>query len=128
MKRYILLLISFCISIFSMAKPPHLNVEKLFDGSYNSDKSVQIHISKTKEKYYRGFTVNNNASLVKKVTDLFKKDAAIADKSQDIIKDGGLNYSSMLIRNNNCDINIGISYTGNNNCYLFITGPADAFK
>ncbi|MDE5870272.1 MAG: hypothetical protein K2H18_08555 [Muribaculaceae bacterium] len=111
-----------------MAQPPHLNVEKFFDGTYNSDKSVQIHISKNKGKYYRGFTVTNNAALVKKVTDLYKKDVVKADSSNDMVKDGGPFYSTMIIKNNNLDINVGIQYTGTNTCYLFITGPLEAFK
>ncbi|MDE6410387.1 MAG: DUF5024 domain-containing protein [Muribaculaceae bacterium] len=128
MKRYIIIIVCLCISILAMAKPPQLNVEKLFDGSYNSDKSVQIHISKNKDKYYRGFTVNNNAALVKKVTQLFKKDTDRAETSQDIIKDGGPSYSYMVIKNNNHDINIGIQYYSNSSCYLFINGSSEAFK
>lgn len=128
MKRYILIIAALFISIAAMAKPPRLNVEKLFDGSYNSDKTVRIHISRTPEKYFRGFTVTNNAALVKKVTDLFKKDVPKAEKSQDIIENGGVVYSSMTVKNNDLDINIGLSYSPGNVCYLFITGPNEAFK
>lgn len=128
MKRYIFTIISLLVGIVAMATPPNLNVEKLFDGSYNSNKSVQINIYKSNGKYFRGFTVNNNAALVKKVTGLFKKDAERADSSQDIIENGGPTYSSMVIKNNNHRIDIGISYTPNNSCYLFINGPIDAFK
>lgn len=128
MKRYIILIISLVISIVAMAKPPHLNVEKLFDGSYNSDKSVSIHISKSKKKYFRGFTVNNNAKLVDKVTDLFKKDAENAEASQDFIENGKPCYSSITVYNNECKIEIGLSYSGDSGCYLFISGPNEAFK
>ncbi|MDE6256922.1 MAG: hypothetical protein K2M53_00910 [Muribaculaceae bacterium] len=128
MKRYIIIIISLFVGLIAMAKPPHLNVEKLFDGSYNADKSVSIHISKSKEKYTRGFTVTNNASLVKKVTSLFKKDTERAENSQDIIENGGVVYSWMTILNNNREIKIGLSYSPGNVCYLFITGPTEAFK
>lgn len=128
MKRFIILTICMLAVIVAMAKPPHLNVEKLFDGSYNSNKSVSIHISKSKDKYFRGFTVNGNADLVEKVTALFRKDAEQAEQYQDIIDSGRLSYSSMTLINNNLEINIGISYDPGNSCYLFISGPAEAFK
>ena len=129
MKRYIILILSFFISsVIAMAKAPNLNVEKLFDGSYNSDKSVSIHISKSKKKYFRGFTVNNNAKLVDKVTDLFKKDAENAETSQDFIENGRPSYSSITILNNDCKIEVGLSYSGGDGCYLFISGPNEAFK
>lgn len=128
MKRYIIILFSLICGLVAMAASPNLNVEKLFDGSYNSDKTVSIHISKSKDKYFRGFTVTNNAKLVKKVTTLFKKDTEKAEKSQDIIDKGRMSYSSMTVINNNREINIGISYQPDNSCYLFISGPNEAFK
>ncbi|MDE7108843.1 MAG: hypothetical protein K2O49_02590 [Muribaculaceae bacterium] len=128
MKRYLIIIISLLAGMAAMAKPPHLNVEKLFDGSYNSDNTVSIHISKSKEKYFRGFTVTHNAALVKKVTSLFKKDVERAESSQDIIQNGGVAYSSMTINNNGHEINIGLSYSPGDVCYLFITGPVEAFK
>lgn len=128
MKRYLIIIISLLAGMAAMAKPPHLNVEKLFDGSYNSDNTVSIHISKSKEKYFRGFTVTHNAALVKKVTSLFKKDVERAETSQDIIQNGGVAYSSMTINNNGHEINIGLSYSPGDDCYLFITGPVEAFK
>lgn len=128
MKRYIILIVSLVVSIVAMAKAPNLNVEKLFDGSYNSDKSVSIHISKSKKKYFRGFTVNNNAKLVDKVTDLFKKDAENAETSQDFIENGRPSYSSITVYNNDCKIEIGLSYSSDGGCYLFISGPNEAFK
>lgn len=128
MRRFLIMLFSTICCLVAMATPPHLNVEKLFDGSYNSDKTVSIHISKSQDKYFRGFTVTNNAALVKKVTSLFKKDVAKAKSSHDFIEKGGVSYSSMTIINNNCDIYVGISYQPDNSCYLFINGPNEAFK
>lgn len=128
MKRNLLIIISLFIGLVSMAKAPNLNVEKLFDGSYNTDKSVTITISKTKDKYFRGISVRNNPALVKKITELFKKDSEIADETQDIIKNGGLSYSSMTIVNNDLEINIGLSYSIEDGCYLYISGANEAFK
>lgn len=128
MKRYITIVFSLFAAIIAMAKAPDLNVEKLFDGSYNTDKSVSIIISKSQDRYFRGFTVNNNPALVKKVTALFKKDTDKAKQSWDIIQDGNTSYSSMEIINNNLEIQIGLSYTNDDSCYLFITGPNEAFK
>lgn len=128
MKRYILIAVSVLISVVAMAAPPKLNVEKLFDGSYNSDKSVSIMINKTKKEYYRGITVTKNPELVKKVTALFKKDAEKADESQDIIDNGMVTYSSLIIENNKHKINVGLSYSPDNTCYLFISGNREAFE
>lgn len=111
----------------AVAKPPHLNVEKVFDGTYDYNKSVSINISKTKDKYFRGCTVRNDASLVKKIVSLFKADLKRAEKSQDIIENGP-KYSSMTIINNNLTINVGLSFEPDNGCYLFITGPNEAFE
>ncbi len=128
MKKYILLAVSMVISIVAMAAPPKLNVEQLFEEPYISDKSVNVMINNTKKEYYRGFTVNNNPQLVKKVTALFKKDAENAEESQDFIDKGEVTFSSMKIINNNREISIGLSYSPGNSCYLFIDGPKEAFK
>ncbi|MDE5806904.1 MAG: DUF5024 domain-containing protein [Muribaculaceae bacterium] len=128
MKRYLITIISLFVGLVAMAAPPNLNVEKLFDGSYNSDKTVSIHITKSKDKYFRGFTVTNNAALVKKVTSLFKMDEERAETSQELVEKGGVVYSGMTIKNNNHEIKIGVSYSPGNVCYLFISGPNEAFK
>jgi hypothetical protein len=127
MKRILIVLASVVIGLVAFAKPPQLNVEKIFDGSYNYDKSVSLHISRENGKYFRGCTVRNNAALVKKITALFGKDLKRAVKSQEIINNGP-SYSSMTITNNNLEIYIGLSYEPDNGCYLFINGPLDAFK
>ncbi len=128
MKRQIFVIISLLMGLIAMAKAPELNLEKLFDGSYNSDKSVSIIVSRSKDKYFRSINVENNAALVKKITELFKKDIERADKSQDIIEKGRLSYSSMTILNNDYEIKIGLSYSSDNSCYLFIKGEPEAFK
>ncbi len=42
MKRQIFVIISLLMGLIAMAKAPELSLEKLFDGSYNSDKTVSI--------------------------------------------------------------------------------------
>lgn len=128
MKRNIIIILSLFISLVSMAKAPNLNVEKLFDGTYNTDKSVTITISKTKDKYFRSISVNNNPALAKEISLLFDKDREIADESNDVIRNGGLSYSSLTIMNNGSEINIGLHSTKENGCYLYISGPNEAFK
>lgn len=127
MKRILFIALCMVMSLAAMAKAPNLNVEKLFDGSYNSNKSVSLHFSKSQGKYFRGFTVRSNAALVKKVETLFKKDCKKAASSQDFIN-AGQKYSSMKVVNNGQEINIGLSYEGSDDCYLFITGPTSAFE
>ena len=129
MKRYILVFISIFISLVAMAKPLKLNLDKLFDGSFNSNKNVTIQISKSKDNYFRAFSVlDGNPALVKKVTELYRKDEKIADSSQDLIGDGRVTFIRMQIVNNDQPVDIGLSFTPNNGCYLYIKGPAAAFK
>ncbi|MCM1518357.1 MAG: hypothetical protein NC117_06935 [Pseudoflavonifractor sp.] len=127
MKKYILTLLFSILSIAAFAKAPNLHVEKMFDGSYNANKSVSLNVSRTPAKYFRGCTVTNNASLVKNVTQLFEKDLPRATRSQDLTN-SGTQFRSMVIINNDEEIYIGLSYDANNGCYLFISGPQNAFK
>lgn len=127
MNKYILIVIFTIFSITAFAKAPNLHVEKMFDGSYNSNKSVSLNVSKTPEKYFRGCTVTNNKSLLNIVSQLFEKDLPRATRSQDMTNNGS-RFRSMVINNNGEEIYIGISYDENNGCYLFISGSQEAFK
>ncbi len=127
MKKYILIIIFSIFSLAAFAKAPNLNVEEMFDGSYNSNKSVSLNVSKTPEKYFRGCTVTNNKSILNKVSALFEKDLPKASRSQDLTTNGS-RFRSMVIINNGEEIYIGLSYDENNGCYLFISGPQNAFK
>ncbi|MBD5309945.1 MAG: hypothetical protein HDS10_05910 [Bacteroides sp.] len=127
MNKYILILIFTIFSITAFAKAPNLHVEKMFDGSYNANKSVSLNVSKTPEKYFRGCTVTNNKSLLNIVSQLFEKDLPRATRSQDITNMGS-RFRSMVIINNGEEIYIGLSYDENNGCYLFISGSQEAFK
>ncbi len=127
MKKYLLFLVFSIFSMTAFAKAPDLHVEKIFDGSYNSNKSVSLNVSRTPAKYFRGCTVTNNASIVSKVTQLFDKDLPRATRSQDLTTNG-TQFRSMVIINNGEEIYIGLSYDENNGCYIFISGPQDAFK
>lgn len=127
MNKYILIVIFTIFSITAFAKAPNLHVEKMFDGSYNSNKSVSLNVSNTPEKYFRGCTVTNNKSLLNIVSQLFEKDLPRATRSQDMTNNGS-RFRSMVINNNGEEIYIGISYDENNGCYLFISGSQEAFK
>lgn len=128
MKKIVLAILVFFIScLCAMAKPPQLNVERIFDGSYNSNKSVSINISKSKGQFFRSCYVTANPSLVKTILKLFEKDLPRASESHDIISDGE-KYSTMTIINNGLEICIGLGTEPNHGCYLFIKGPIEAFK
>lgn len=127
MKKYILILIFSIFSFTAIAKAPNLHVEKIFDGSYTTNKSVSLNISKTPEKYFRGCTVKNNKSILNKISQFFDKDLPKATRSQDLTNNGS-RFRSMVIINNGEEIFIGLSYDGDNGCYLFISGPQNAFK
>ncbi len=127
MKKYILIIVFSLVSLCAFAKSPNLHVEQMFNGSYNTNKSVSINISKSEDKYFRGCTVTDNKSLLDKVSQLFEKDLPQAVRSQDLISNG-TRFRSMVILNNEEEIYIGLSYDDNDGCYLFINGPLKAFK
>lgn len=127
MKKFILVIILSLVSFALSARKPNLNVEKIFDGSYNTKPGVSINISRTQEKYFRGCSVTDNGKLVKKIESLFAKDLPKSSRSQDITSNGS-RFCSMVIENNGQEIYVGLSYEPDNGCYLFISGPLKAFK
>lgn len=127
MKKYILILILSLVSLAASAKAPNLHVEQMFNGSYNTNPSVSLNVSKTQEKYFRGCTITNNKSILNKISQLFEKDLPKAVRSQDLISNG-TRFRSMIIMNNGEEIYVGLSYDANNGCYLFVSGPLKAFK
>ena len=74
MKRLTIIILCLVTAIAVFAKPPKLNVEKLFDGRFNSSKSVTISIYKSNGNYYRGITVTNNPGIIKKIADAIERD------------------------------------------------------
>ncbi len=127
MKRFTLFIISSILSVIAGATPPNLNVEKLFDGTYNNNKSVSIVISKNKSEHSYCMIVNNNESIVNKIKDYYNKDHKRADESQEMFPRSGGVMRWMVIINNNEKIEIGYMYD-NKVCQFFIKGPAEAFK
>ncbi len=127
MKKYILTLILSMVSLAVSAKSPNLHVEQMFNGSYNTNPSVSLNISKNQEKYFRGCTVTKNKGILSKVSKLFEKDLPRATRSQDLISNG-TRFRSMTVINNGEEIYVGLSYDADDGCYLFISGPLKAFK
>lgn len=127
MKKIILLLVLSMVSLTLYAKTPNLHVEQMFNGSYNTNPSVSLNISKNQEKYFRGCTVTRNKGILSKVTKLFEKDLPRSTRSQDLISNG-TRFRSMTIINNGEEIYVGLSYDADEGCYLFISGPLKAFK
>lgn len=113
------------IAVF--AKPPKLNVEKLFDGRFNSSKSVTISIYKNNGNYYRGMTVNNNPDIIKKIADAIEKDASRASNYSDHQSSDG-QYTSLQIVNNGETIYIGLQRDRHGGGFFFIQGKEKAFK
>ena len=127
MKKFILIFILSIVSLAASAKSPNLHVEQMFNGSYNTNSSVSLNISKSQEKYFRGCTVTKNKGILNKVSRLFEKDLPRAVRSQDLISNG-TRFRSMTIMNNDEEIYVGLSYDADDGCYLFISGPLKAFK
>ena len=112
------------IAVF--AKSPKLNVENLFDGRLNNNKSVTISIYKNNGNFYRGITVKNNPDIIKKIADAIEKDAPMAsDYSNHQGNDG--QYTSLQIISNGETIYIGLQRDLHGGGFFFIQGKEKAF-
>lgn len=127
MKRLIIIITCIVTSLAVYANPPKLNVESLFDGRYNDDKSVTISIYKNNGYYYRGLTVKSNPGIVKKIADAISKDAPRAKEYSDYNGADG-QYTSLQIVNNGELIYIGLQRDKHGGAFFFIQGKEKAFK
>ena len=119
MRRLIIIIMCFVTALAVYANPPKLNVESLFDGRYNGDKSVTISIYKNNGNYYRGLTVKNNPGIVKKIADALSKDAPRAKEYSDYNGADG-QYTSLQIVNNGELIYIGLQRDKHGGAFFFI--------
>lgn len=126
MKHFIIFLTLLFSSLTAMAKPPHLAAEQLFDGRYNTEKSVRTSISKSDGFYYRSLHVTNNPRIIKIIETALKKDAPRASKSFEQEGEGG-RYTSLKIISNGETIDIGLQQY-NGSAFFFIKGKEKAFK
>ena len=127
MKRAVIIILSIITAITVFAKPPKLNVENLFDGRYNKNKSVTISIYKSNGNYYRGITVKNNPGIIKKIADAIERDAPRASHYSDHKNSDG-QYTSLQIINNGETIYIGLQRDRHGGGFFFIQGKEKAFK
>ena len=107
MKRLVLIILSIATAFALLAKPPKLNVESLFDGRFNSNKSVTISIYKNNGYFYRGITVKNNPDIIKKIANAIEKDIPRASNYSDY-QGSDSQYTSLQIINNGETIYIGL--------------------
>ena len=127
MRRLIIIIMCFVTALAVYANPPKLNVESLFDGRYNGDKSITISIYKNNGNYYRGLTVKSNPGIVKKIADALSKDAPKAKEYSDYNGADG-QYTSLQIVNNGELIYIGLQRDKHGGAFFFIQGKEKAFK
>ena len=127
MRRLIIIIMCFVTALAVYANPPKLNVESLFDGRYNGDKSVTISIYKNNGNYYRGLTVKNNPGIVKKIADALSKDVPRAKEYSDYNGADG-QYTSLQIVNNGELIYIGLQRDKHGGAFFFIQGKEKAFN
>ncbi|MBR5638489.1 MAG: hypothetical protein IKW83_01880 [Muribaculaceae bacterium] len=127
MKRLIIILLSIFTAIAVFAKPPKLNVENLFDGRFNNNKSVTISIYKNNGNYYRGITVKNNPDIINKIASAIEKDVPRASGYSDYQGSDG-QYTSLQIINNGETIYIGLQRDRHGGGFFFIQGKEKAFK
>lgn len=127
MKRLIIIITCIVTAIVVYATPPKLNVESLFDGRYNDNKSVTISIYKNNGNYYRGLTVKNNPGIIKKIAEAISKDLPRAKEYSDYSGTDG-QYTSLQIVNNGETIYIGLQRDRHGGAFFFIQGKEKAFK
>ena len=127
MKRLIIIITCIVTAIAVYATPPKLNVESLFDGRYNDNKSVTISIYKNNGNYYRGLTVKNNPGIIKKISEAISKDVPRAKEYSDYSGADG-QYTSLQIVNNGETIYIGLQRDRHGGAFFFIQGKEKAFK
>ncbi len=127
MKQLIIILMCTVTAFAVSANPPKLNVENLFDGRYNDNKSVTISIYKSNGNYYRGLTVKNNPGIIKIIAETISKDAPKAKEYSDYNGADG-QYTSLQIVNNGEIIYIGLQRDKNVRAFFFIQGKEKAFK
>ena len=110
MKRFLIFFFMVLIALTASARPPKLNVEKLFDGRYNNNKSV------------------NNLKIIKAIADAIEKDKPRAKDYSDYQGDDG-RYTSLQIVNNGETIYIGLKRDkSGGGAFFFIQGKEKAFK
>lgn len=109
------------------ANPPKLNVESLFNGRFNDNKSVTTSIYKNNGNFYRGMTIKNNPGIIKKISEAISKDAPRAKEYSDYNGEDG-QYISLQIVNNGEVIYIGLQRDRHGGAFFFIQGKEKAFK
>lgn len=127
MKRLLILLLCIVSAVSIYANPPKLNVENLFDGRYNNNKSVIISIYKNNGNYYRGLTVKNNPRIIKQIAEAIAKDQHRAKDFSDYQDEDG-QYTSLQIENNGEIIYVGLKRDKSGGGFFFIQGKEKAFK
>ena len=127
MKRLLILLLCIVSAVSIYANPPKLNVENLFDGRYNNNKSVTISIYKNNGNYYRGLTIKNNPEIIKQIAEAIAKDQPRAKDFSDYQGEDG-QYTSLQIENNGEIIYIGLQRDKEGGGFFFIQGKEKAFK
>ena len=127
MKRLLILLLCIVSAVSIYANPPKLNVENLFDGRYNNNKSVTISIYKNNGNYYHGLTVKNNHEIIKQIAEAIAKDQPRAKDFSDYQGEDG-QYTSLQIENNGEIIYIGLQRDKEGGGFFFIQGKEKAFK
>lgn len=127
MKRLIITITCIIAALAVYANPPKLNVESLFDGRYNDNRSVTISIYKNNGNYYRGLTVKDNPGIINKIAEAISKDAPRAKEYSDYNGPDG-QYTSLQIVNNGEVIYIGLQRDRHGGAFFFIQGKEKAFR
>ncbi len=128
MKRILILLSLTIVAFIASAKSPQLAVEKLFDGRYNSERSVSTSISKDNGMYFRVLRVADNQQIVQQIYDTLSKDASAATNYFEQTGEGGKSVLIKISRNDGT-VDIGFQQDpSGKSASLFIRGPEKAFR
>ena len=128
MKRLLIIIALTLVALIANAKPPQISVEQFFDGRYNQEKTVSTFFSKDNGNYFRMLQVNNNPSIVKKISETLTKDKTKATRYFEQTGEGGKSII-VKITNNGEIIDIGFQQDpSGKSASLFIRGSEKAFK
>ena len=119
MKRFFIALIAAILSIGAFAGELGLNLEKFFDGRFDSNPKVEL--SKIKRNgeinYYLDF--NNDPQIIKEVMDALHKDMKGEEFDTEIITKSETYYKTTIVRNG-YTIDIGLQIPKKGRCNLYI--------
>lgn len=119
MKRYILLSILMTLSLMASASMPKLASEEIFEELDLYDASLSVTIMERSDQIVRSVTFRNKPELLKKIQKALTSDKEKA-VSKSLVSDNGEICESVVIINDDAEINIGLTNSKSKEVYFFM--------